>query len=74
MFSSPGRLWIQEWILIREIVKAALWDDFQNGQRLIAKYANGQLATWNKFFNEQFVIVFCSIENGRLEFLHPSTI
>jgi hypothetical protein len=45
--AAPPR--IQKRILVREIVKAALRNDFDDRQRLVAENADGQLATGNKF-------------------------
>src|ERR1700682_4916746 len=77
MFGATTRARIQKGILVREIVKTALWNDFQNRQRLLTENADGQLAAWNKLLDQEFTIVFASIRNRRINFplilndMHP---
>ena len=54
MFGAAAALRIQEWILVREIVKAALGNDLENRQSVIAENADGQLASGNEFLDQKF--------------------
>src|SRR5687768_16506224 len=57
---------IQEWILVREIVKAALRDDLDNRQRLVAQNSDGQFPPRNEFLHQKFAVVGRSIGNGSI--------
>ena len=50
MFGSAPRRWIQEGILVREIVEAALRNDFENGQSVMTENTNRQFSARNKLF------------------------
>src|SRR5438067_1765988 len=68
VFGAATRARIQKRILVREIVKAAPWNDFQNWQGLLTKNADSQLATRNKLFDQEFTIVFGGIRDRRINF------
>src|SRR6266481_320532 len=78
MFGASTRTRIQKRILVRKIIEAALRNDFQNWQHLVAQNADGQLATWNKFFDQKLRSVFASIRNRRIDLaiisndMHPN--
>ena len=55
VFRAAAGARIQEWILVREIVKAALGNDLENRQSLIAQNADRQFASGHEFFDEQFL-------------------
>src|SRR5712671_3661303 len=78
MLGASTRTRIQKWIFVRKIIEPTLWDDFQNWQRLVAQNADGELATWNKPFDQKLGTVFASIRNRRIDLplipndMHPN--
>ena len=65
---SAAGLRIQKRILVREIVKAALGDYFENRQGLVTENANRQFPARHKFLYQQFAIIFRRFGDGWLEF------
>src|SRR5436189_1507100 len=68
MLGASFRAWIQERILVRVIVKAALRNDFQNGQGLVAENSDGEFATWDEFLDQKFTIVPPRIRHSGINF------
>src|SRR5206468_5123918 len=69
MLRSAAGLGIQEWILIREIVKAALRNYLENRQDLVTENTNRQLPSRHKFFYQQFAVILGRIGNCRFKVL-----
>src|SRR5207253_2997625 len=55
-------------VLVVKVVKPALWNYFKNRQGLITKNTYRQLATWHKFFYQQFAIVLTGLRHRRIKF------
>ena len=67
MFRAAAGLRIEKWILVGEIVKAALGNDLENGQRLIAQNSDRQFAAGDKFFHQKLSIEFARFGERRLQ-------
>ena len=67
VFRTAARLRIEKRVLVREIVKAAFWNYFENRQGLITEDTNRQFSAGHKFFYQQFFIVLCDIGHGRID-------
>src|SRR6266487_3237284 len=67
VLSATPSLWIQEGILVCEIVKPALRDYLKNWQDLITEDANRQFPAGHKFFYQQFSVVFRRFHQGGIE-------
>ena len=68
MLRSAAGLRIEKRILVVEIVKAALGNYFENGQRLVTENAYRQFPAGYKFFDQQFAIIFRRFGDGGFEF------
>src|SRR5204863_7517854 len=68
VLGAATSLRIQKRVLVVKIVKTALWNYFKNRQSLITKNTYRQLATQNKFFYQQFVIVLAGFSQRRFKF------
>ena len=55
MFRAAAGLRIEKWILVGEIVEAALGNDLENRQRMIAENSDGQFAAGDEFLDQKFV-------------------
>ena len=64
MLGAAASLRIEKRILVGEVVKAALWNYFENRQGLITENTYRQLAARHKFFYQQFAIVLCRLPSS----------
>src|SRR5213082_1378246 len=68
VLGAAATLRIQKRVLVVKVVKPALWNYFKNRQGLITKNTYRQLATWHKFFYQQFAIVLTGLRHRRIKF------
>src|SRR4051812_19685213 len=68
MLCSTTSARIQKRIFVCEIVKPAFRNDFKDGERKIAKNADRQFPTLNKFLDQKFLIVLRALLESRSDF------
>src|SRR5205823_196185 len=64
---AAAGLRVEKWILVGEIVKAALGNDFKNGQRLIAQNSDRQFAARDELFHQELSVEFARFGERRLQ-------